>query len=116
MCVIIFDMKESTNTDWHIKHPTWLKTSTNIVFVASLILGLSIITSATISSCASSRNRYEFKSDSSKVLILDKKTGSLYISDGRQIKEIRVSDKRIHEYVNGEDLDCTFNKLYEQKK
>lgn len=87
-----------------------------IILISSIIVGLSLVLSAIIYSCASSRNRYDFKYNNSKVLILDKKTGSLYISDGRQVKEIRVSDKRIHDYVNGEDFAEAYDYLKKKSK
>lgn len=77
----------------------------NDKIIAASIIGISIIVYGLIG-LFNHGWRYENDSSSSTIRIFDKKTGSLFISDGKTFKEFRLSDMMIHDYFyDGSEVD-----------
>lgn len=66
--------------------------------IAAAILGGSLVITGLICSISFREYRYELTTTTGGIEILDKKTGSVFTSNGRNLKEISISDKRIREY------------------
>ena len=77
----------------------------NDKIIAASIIGISIIVYGLIG-LLNHGWRYENDSSSATIRIFDKKTGSLFMSDGKKFREFSLSDKMVHDYFcDGSGID-----------